>query len=360
VGDELWLALRTHEIVMRLDPGTGRLVGRPIAAGTGPIALAVSGRTVWVADYDGGAVLRLDARTGRRLGPPLRVPRPAALAVAAGRVWVAEYLADAVQRLDAATGRPVGRPIRVDRGPVALAAAGRSIWVAASFGGRVTRLDARSGRVTARIPSPHPISLAAGGGRLWVANGPGPLLRLDPAGGRPSAPPLPPPDGRGVDALVAGGRSLWALDEEAGTVSRLDPRSGRTRGAVHVPSPAGAVARGGALWVAGFVDGSVTRVQATAAGIRAAALTSPLAGEPGTPAERATHGFVPAPPGAPSHAGRGDARPRGAIAGGAAGLVAALLVAAWLWWRRRIRLPTAARPCDAGHPLERGRDQGVG
>jgi YVTN family beta-propeller protein len=64
-------------------------VGRPIAVGDGPAAIAIGGGGVWVANADDGSVSRIDPDT-RRVTATIAVGhRPQGIAVAGGSVWVA-------------------------------------------------------------------------------------------------------------------------------------------------------------------------------------------------------------------------------------------------------------------------------
>ena len=60
---------------------------------------------VWVANLDGNTVTRLDPRTGRPVGRPLPVgDGPATLAVGGGSVWVGNFRVDTVTRISPGAG----------------------------------------------------------------------------------------------------------------------------------------------------------------------------------------------------------------------------------------------------------------
>ena len=84
--------------LVQIDPGAGKVVGKPIAVpGAVPLDL-VAGDGVWATDSGGaiepaagdrGGVTRVDPATGAVAGPPLRTgDRPSAIALGEGGVWV--------------------------------------------------------------------------------------------------------------------------------------------------------------------------------------------------------------------------------------------------------------------------------
>jgi streptogramin lyase len=96
------------------------------------------------------------------------------------------------------------------------------------------------GRVVATIALPEATSprvVGVAGGGVWVDGGNATAYRVDPRTDRVAG-TLRLPAGSRLAAVTPG--SLWLADEAAGTISRADPRTGRTRRTVHVGSvPAG-------------------------------------------------------------------------------------------------------------------------
>jgi DNA-binding beta-propeller fold protein YncE len=112
--------------------------------------LAVANGRLWVLT-GAGTVVRLDPATNRVVGKPLRVPADtAAIAVAQGALWVTSVAdgdlgapgKDTVARIDLATGRTAAT-ITVPRAPLDLAATPRAVWVtnAGAGGDSVARID---------------------------------------------------------------------------------------------------------------------------------------------------------------------------------------------------------------------------
>jgi len=222
----IWAASETPGIggvVVRVDPRTNRIVTR-IRAGTWPRALAVVGNTVWVADsapfYRHGELIRIDATTDRRVGRPLAMgAAPTAIAVADGALWVADAHDDVVRRVDTRTTRTVAN-IPVGRSPYAIVAAFGSLWVTNADDGTVSRIDPRTQRVVATIRlGGTPYGIAAGGREVWVANlGAGTIVGIDPANDHA----LPPVDvANDPLAIATAPTGLWVATDSEGTVVHL-------------------------------------------------------------------------------------------------------------------------------------------
>ncbi len=57
----LFYPVKNTAALWEIDPMNNRIVGRPLRLGAlQPLALAVGGGAVWVADYDSGSVTRFD------------------------------------------------------------------------------------------------------------------------------------------------------------------------------------------------------------------------------------------------------------------------------------------------------------
>ena len=150
--------------------------------------------------------------------------------------------------------------------PVAVSAAGPALWVANLDDKSITRVDGYTRQVVRTIPvEGAPTGLAATNSAVWVSTGAGVLDRIDPrfdrvvstrrelSGSFFSGPTAARP------TLVAYG-AIWVVHPD-GYVTRLDPRSGRTLGAVGVGNSPSAIAAGAeSVWVTNSADGTVTRI----------------------------------------------------------------------------------------------------
>jgi streptogramin lyase len=97
VGDELWVVRYGDQTLVRIDPTTNRLVGRPIAIGPDPAGIAVAPDAVWIPLYGDGSLTRIDRRrlTSRRaIVATGNAPTDAAAGF--GRIWTPDDNGDSV------------------------------------------------------------------------------------------------------------------------------------------------------------------------------------------------------------------------------------------------------------------------
>jgi YVTN family beta-propeller protein len=163
-GSTVWAA-PSSGLLARLDAGNGRVTQR-IDPNSGPAAIAIGDRAVWVTDTAANNVIRI-APGGQEKAIAVG-NGPTGLAVGLGAVWVADALDDALVRIDPRSDS-VTSTIHVGRSPAGVAIGAGSVWVANSGDGTVSRIDPRSGRVLAKISvggSPQAITVADG--RAWV------------------------------------------------------------------------------------------------------------------------------------------------------------------------------------------------
>jgi streptogramin lyase len=95
-----------------------------------------------------------------------------------------------------------------------------------------------------------PLRVAAGSEAVWVTSErDGTLTRLDPATGRRVGPVRKL--GAGVAGVAIGGRWVWVTNPRRGELLRLDPRSGRPLETIRVGGEPGPIALGGGrVWIA--------------------------------------------------------------------------------------------------------------
>jgi YVTN family beta-propeller protein len=174
--------------VVRINPTTNRVAGRPVRTGASPQSLAVGGGSLWVANHDAGTVTRIDQASGRVMADIPVPSEPHRVAYGAGAAWVGLWHDNSVSRIDPATNRVVGSPI-----PIGLHHAGNlvvgagSVWVtsdyrvdAAAEDVVVVRIDPQANRAVETIAvGGHPIDVATTPGAVWVSVAdPGTVLRL--------------------------------------------------------------------------------------------------------------------------------------------------------------------------------------
>jgi DNA-binding beta-propeller fold protein YncE len=221
---------------------------------------------------------RIDARI-RMPSPPFRI------ATGEGFVWVLNRAPTgckgrcSLSRIDPGSNRLIGRPTPLAN-PWDLTVGGGSVWVS-EFDGRVTRVDARTGRITARI-SARPLffgsTLVFGGGFVWTANDDernkgGSVSKIDPSTGRVLG------TVRGLmspQSIAFGGGAVWAADH-AGALVKIDPDAlevvARQR---YRFGPHGVIVSGTAVYVADAHAGRLLEADpATAATRRVVRLSIP-------------------------------------------------------------------------------------
>jgi outer membrane protein assembly factor BamB len=215
--------------VLRVDPDSNRIVGKPAALPGDAWDLTVGAGSIWVTQFD-GRLIRIDARTGRISG---RISaRPiyfgSVVAFGDGYVW---------------TGNDDGRYKR---------------------GSTVAKLDPASGRVIGEprvVGSPEgPQSIAFGRGALWVADHGGWLVKIDPG-------TLKPLERQrlefGPHGLVATDRAVYVADAHGNRLLEADPETAKVRRIAKLsPGPIFPVV--GAHWIwsssaAGWAGGFGTR-----------------------------------------------------------------------------------------------------
>jgi DNA-binding beta-propeller fold protein YncE len=268
--------------VVRLDPKSNRVVGRPLRVPTDAEAIAVGDGALWVARVapgDLGAagkdqVTRIDLATGRTVAAITVGRAPLDLAVTPGAVWVpnAGGGGDSVTRIDPNTNRPAGRPVVTGASPQSLAVGGGSLWVANHDARTVTRIDLASGKIVADIPVPsEPHRVAYGAGAAWVGNWhDNSVSRIDPHTNRVVGSPIPI-GFHHAGNLVVGAGGVWVTSDyrvdaaaEDVVVVRIDPQTNRAAETIAVGGhPIDVAATGGAVWVSVADPGRVLRIAAS-------------------------------------------------------------------------------------------------
>jgi virginiamycin B lyase len=203
-----------------------RLDGRWLAAGAG---------AVWLSDAR--AVYRLDGATGRRIAT-VHVPAGPCeeSAVGLGAVWTATCRTPGLARIDPATNRQTGHvALAVPKylgGEASIGVGANAVWVVVDGPGcnacRLARVDPRSLRVTALI---RVMAGAAGvrvdGRSVWVTNPDSDVVQQVDAGRLRVVRTRATGDMPRFLTTDRGG-ALWTLNQADGTITRLDPRSGRS------------------------------------------------------------------------------------------------------------------------------------
>ena len=250
---------------------------RTFNAGVNPHDLVAVGRNVWVADF-GGPLREYDAQGHRLKTIAVDVQ---SMAAARDSVWVGELSNSntgpqgPLAEVDARNGRVVRR--LKTRDPVDVLAVGDGgVWTASRFATRITRIPLNGGaQRTFKLPG-APTAIAIGSSGVWVAYGPNPGLAGaagEPSNGSGGVVKLDPASGRELSsrfesvvptALVVAHGSVWvALSNGVNGLDRLDEASDHSVADTPIPvgeQPTGLATGDGAVWVLNYSDGTITRV----------------------------------------------------------------------------------------------------
>jgi DNA-binding SARP family transcriptional activator/streptogramin lyase len=226
-GDFVWVANVGDSTLTRIDTRSGE--GQTIGGLNNPLGLTADDKgNVWVTTGTYESVVRVN---GESLHPDVTVPlRHNAFlpAIGAGSLWVTEPPFDKSQPGTLAqinlTTTKVARRFAVGIFPVGVAVGERAVWVANGADASVSRINLSDGSVQ-RIPvGLGPGEIVTGFGSVWLIAGTNSIWRLNP-------------QTRQVDkiidlagspfSLTAGPDALWATLPGTRTVVRIDPRTNR-------------------------------------------------------------------------------------------------------------------------------------
>lgn len=270
--DSIWV-LRDGRRIVRIDQTSGRVVARvgvgERVGGVRPCGITTGAGGVWATTTNGN-LARANPDTNRLAGL-IEIGDAACVATGAGAVWVTSPTRGILSRVDPETN-DVAAEISVGSFPQGVATGAGSVWVASSdppagANGSVSRIAPESNEVMATIPvASLPEYLVAAAGSVWVTGNDGTVRRIDPETNELTVPPVRVAAG-GRTTLAVGGGWIWATTIQGagspGAVVRVDPKT-RQVGDTTVTvgeSPLGMAFAGGALWVANYNDGTVTRLR---------------------------------------------------------------------------------------------------
>ncbi|MGN6677791.1 MAG: BTAD domain-containing putative transcriptional regulator, partial [Streptosporangiaceae bacterium] len=218
-----WVTDTANGLLLQVD-AAGQVVDR-IQVGRGPTGVAVGGGEVWVANELDGTVSEVNPGAGTQVAVIRVGIGPSAITFGYGSVWVANDIGDSLSRLDAATGT-VAATVRLGSSPSGIAVGAGAVWVTSQETGELLRVDPGSDRLSQTFAvSQEPVAVAVGAGSFWVADTGGTLTRLDPRTGKVRKIKV----GGAPAGLVYSGGAVWVASGVSGTVSRIDPGTGATR-----------------------------------------------------------------------------------------------------------------------------------
>jgi YVTN family beta-propeller protein len=153
--DAVWVTSFDDNTIDRLDPVTGKST-LSVAFRGRPNTLAIRGRTIWVAEHQGGAIAGFDSSSGKLLHEvsvgPMGFGGPQGIAANDEGIWVGSPNTSSVARLDPATNEVIAQ-VKVSKSPCGgIALQPEAVWVSTCFDDRFAiRLDPRTNALVAEI-----------------------------------------------------------------------------------------------------------------------------------------------------------------------------------------------------------------
>jgi len=238
------------------------LAGDWLAAGRGRI---------WLSDPPAKAVREITPASGKAAVIALRQEPCQSPDFAYGALWTATCNPSGLARIDAASHKVTGfvrLPIWPELdGEGAIAAGAGGVWVvingASCVNCLLARVNPRTMKVVAKIPvSERSSSVRVGYGAVWVVSpytGAGTVQKVSPSSNKVVATAT---IGRGPRFFDVGEGGVWTLNQDDGTVSQINPRTGKLQATIqaHVSGVGGDMAVGGGwVWARGW-DTFLTRI----------------------------------------------------------------------------------------------------
>jgi ABC-type branched-subunit amino acid transport system substrate-binding protein/predicted Ser/Thr protein kinase len=244
-----------------------------LAASIGALVLTQTGGDGEEAPIENG-VAALDASTGRITAQTRSRSVPGNVAVGEGAVWVLNGQDDSVSRLDPET-KQVVKTFKPGGLPSEIAAGEGAVWVGNAGGSEgtnatvsVARIDPGTTKVTRTVRLPGsgegvlPVAglprLAVGAGAVWAINPGGSISRIDPGTGRRVA----RIDVESEPHTIAAGREgVWFLSDSS--VMRIDPRTNRVTETIQAGEQTlwGVAVGAGSVWATARDSGLLWRIE---------------------------------------------------------------------------------------------------
>ena len=218
----VWVTSPEGDAVYRIDPETDAIT-QTISVGSGPSAITVADKDIWVANTLDGTVSRTNpAPAVDRVVQKIKVgAEPTGITAGGGVIWVADASASTLRGINPVSGRVIAT-ISLASPPFGVAYGGGALWVTSPADDTLTRVDPRSRQLGQPITvGSGPTAVAYGNGAVWVANGlDSTISRVNPRTDTVAAISA----GDGPDALAIVGGSVWAANRLSSTLTRIAPR----------------------------------------------------------------------------------------------------------------------------------------
>lgn len=257
-GSLVWFADFRRSRVAVIDPSTDTVRARQIVNG-GPCGMTYVGGSLFIAERTGKFLFKRDPATFAELGDPV---------LGGGTIWDVDASADTVWFTDRGHAElvevdPVSntalRRIAMGGELSGLAVTNTAVWVAVEGTNETVRVDPASGEIVARLATgSQPVWVAATDELAWVTHADGTAVLIDAAtneqvtqielGGQPGEPAIE-------------GDSIWIPNQESGSITEFGLADGVLRRTLTIgPGVAQVFNLAGSLWVGGYTNGQVWRV----------------------------------------------------------------------------------------------------
>ena len=242
--------------VARLDGGNG-VVQLAAAVGQRPGASAIGFDSLWIAQPDRAVVVRVDLEDGSVRDTVKVGASPAGVAIGGGSVWVTNAADGTVSRINPAVNE-VTQTLPVGTGPSGIAYGAGALWVADTVGAALVRLDPASGGLDEIPLAGRPSGVAYSSNGVWVTFDSDGVARVDP---RSRSVMFTQRVGNRPTAVLSASGAIWVANHLDGTVTRLEPSTGRQEATVPVgDGPSSLALAAGSIWVANEFDDSITSI----------------------------------------------------------------------------------------------------
>lgn len=241
----VWVTSMAGGVVTKVDPKTGRKIGKPIATDDSPYAITVAFGKVWVAAFQNDKLFQIDPETRKVIKTTKVGNRPFGLTDGFGSMWVTSIRAETLSRVNPDSGEIEGEPIELTGPPHQVAAGFDHLWVTNTRDGVVDKVDPERGEVVDSYEVGElPSAVIAAGDSIWVANVGRDELVLDPRTKRnkiirrgSSVWRIDPDTGRRIGApievpirpyaMAGDAENIWVVSIDGDTLLRIDTKTGR-------------------------------------------------------------------------------------------------------------------------------------
>jgi len=282
-GSSRQIGTRLAGTLGELDAATYHLVGHVALAGR-PARLAADGQLLWTGGDESRTISAIDTRTGNMEKRVSLHALPSDIAVGLGSVWVLDGRTGMLMKVDPASGTVVERRRVVDPNPaydesreafdpLSLATGLGSIWLT-NGSGALLRLDPRTLEAATIKLRQFVNGIAVGPAGVWAVSGPSAVaIELDSLGGLLTRVPIASRPGYESPfplAVAEGAGSVWVLNANTGTVTRIDPVRRAVSATILIGiehNPLRLTVGSGAVWIASG-DGTLARIDPTSNAVR--------------------------------------------------------------------------------------------